>query len=235
MATQKQIDANRRNAQSSTGPKTEKGKQISRMNAFRHGIDSQYEITSGEDRTIYDALAAAYDHEFQPLGLVERVLVDLLIRKDWMLRRQAFISADLTNYSLVLMAKNRDGCEFGGGFSENLNANHRHHRHVLETERAYFQHLAELEERQSLRRQHRADVPFPANPSPQTPNPTIGFVSQTPLPNPVPPAAAQRHTPDFGFTSPKSHPQTPSNPLIGANNRSPRPDSYRDVRSQRSE
>ncbi|WP_027554709.1 hypothetical protein [Bradyrhizobium sp. Cp5.3] len=38
MATEKQIAANRRNAASSTGPRTASGKARSRMNALRHGL-----------------------------------------------------------------------------------------------------------------------------------------------------------------------------------------------------
>ena len=41
MTSFRQIEANRRNAQSSTGPKTETGKQRSRSNAVRHGLASQ--------------------------------------------------------------------------------------------------------------------------------------------------------------------------------------------------
>jgi hypothetical protein len=43
MATEKQILANRKNAQSSTGPRTIVGKARSRMNACRHGLASLLE------------------------------------------------------------------------------------------------------------------------------------------------------------------------------------------------
>lgn len=38
MASEKQIAANRRNAQRSTGPRTAAGKSVSSRNAFRHGL-----------------------------------------------------------------------------------------------------------------------------------------------------------------------------------------------------
>jgi len=41
MATAKQIDANRRNAQKSTGPKTEEGRDRVRRNALKHGMTAR--------------------------------------------------------------------------------------------------------------------------------------------------------------------------------------------------
>ena len=38
MATQKQIKANRQNAQKSTGPKTSDGKAVVSQNAVKHGL-----------------------------------------------------------------------------------------------------------------------------------------------------------------------------------------------------
>ena len=49
MATELQIEANRHNAQLSMGPKTERGKEASRMNALKHGLTAQQRrsLTSG--------------------------------------------------------------------------------------------------------------------------------------------------------------------------------------------
>jgi hypothetical protein len=41
VATERQIAANRRNAQKSTGPKTKSGKKRTSLNALRHGLASQ--------------------------------------------------------------------------------------------------------------------------------------------------------------------------------------------------
>src|SRR5580658_3539589 len=49
MATEEQIAANRLNAQSSSGPKTEAGRNRSRMNARRHGLTGQVTTMTDED------------------------------------------------------------------------------------------------------------------------------------------------------------------------------------------
>jgi len=57
MATEKQILANRRNARSSTGPRTSAGKARSRMNARRHGLASFLEGASPETCLDLEALS----------------------------------------------------------------------------------------------------------------------------------------------------------------------------------
>ena len=49
MTSYRQIEANRRNALKSTGPKTEAGKLASRRNAVRHGLTAETVIGALED------------------------------------------------------------------------------------------------------------------------------------------------------------------------------------------
>jgi len=49
MTSYRQFEANRRNAQRSTGPKTEDGKRQSRANAVRHGLTAETVIGSLEE------------------------------------------------------------------------------------------------------------------------------------------------------------------------------------------
>ena len=50
MISQKQLAANRQNALKSTGPKSNKGKKKSSMNAFKYGINSKKFLIEGEKK-----------------------------------------------------------------------------------------------------------------------------------------------------------------------------------------
>ena len=94
MASQRQIEANRRNARASTGPRSPAGKKRARQNAFRHGLTrplSRAEVAravetlAGEiagDRADKIALALAHDAAAAELELarVRRVKVALIER-----------------------------------------------------------------------------------------------------------------------------------------------------------
>src|SRR5450759_5377218 len=54
MATLKQFEANRRNSQKSTGPKTPDGKSAVSMNALRHGLRARSVLLPGEDRNEFN-------------------------------------------------------------------------------------------------------------------------------------------------------------------------------------
>src|SRR5215471_18502314 len=100
MPTQKQIDANRRNAAKSTGPRSPQGKAISAMNALRSGVYAQSEIIAGENPAELQTLTAEYIQRFHPTTPEQRRYVDTLIRDDWRLRRLARAEAQLWEYTM---------------------------------------------------------------------------------------------------------------------------------------
>jgi hypothetical protein len=95
MTSFRQIEANRRNAQLSTGPVTEEGKRRSRQNAIRHGLTAVTVIDALEDAEDYAAfeMAVTADHDAQ--SAVERELVLRLASLLWRLRRATAIESGL--------------------------------------------------------------------------------------------------------------------------------------------
>ncbi|MEO7143011.1 MAG: hypothetical protein ABI165_05850, partial [Bryobacteraceae bacterium] len=74
MTSTAQLDANRANAQLSTGPKTEAGKEASKNNAFKHGLTSQQIVLKHEDPQAFEQLKADTFADFSPVGLAEEML-----------------------------------------------------------------------------------------------------------------------------------------------------------------
>ena len=95
MATDKQIAANRRNAQKSTGPKTDHGKLRSRRNAFRHGLTAQTVVSIVENADEYADLETLIIADYEPQTTIERVLVERLASLLWRLRRAITIETGL--------------------------------------------------------------------------------------------------------------------------------------------
>ncbi len=95
MATEKQIAANRQNASSSTGPRTEQGKRRSRRNAIRHGLTAETVIDVLEDPAAYKSLQRAIYADYRPRTNFELELVARLVSLLWRLRRAVAIESGL--------------------------------------------------------------------------------------------------------------------------------------------
>jgi hypothetical protein len=95
MASPAQINANRANAQKSTGPRSVEGKSASRFNALKRGIDAASIVIPGEDPAVYDSLAAQYLIEYCPQSASESFHVDTMLRADWQKRRLETVEGDL--------------------------------------------------------------------------------------------------------------------------------------------
>ncbi|RUL82215.1 hypothetical protein [Tautonia sociabilis] len=72
--SQKRIEANRRNAQRSTGPRTDEGKARSRANGLRHGMAAEV-LVPEEDRVAYEQVLERWRREAGPDNVVEEHLI----------------------------------------------------------------------------------------------------------------------------------------------------------------
>jgi hypothetical protein len=90
-ASPAQIEANRRNAQLSTGPKTPQGKSASSMNAVKYGILARQLIVQGEyvqeSPEEFQSFWTEYHEQLAPVGPLEEMLVDQIVSLNWRLRR----------------------------------------------------------------------------------------------------------------------------------------------------
>lgn len=91
MTTQKQTDANRKNAALSTGPHTEEGKTVVSRNALKHGVFAREVVISAgdgrENEDEYQALLAGLQGDLCPAGQIEHLLVEKIAVNYWRLRR----------------------------------------------------------------------------------------------------------------------------------------------------
>jgi len=95
--SQKRIDANRRNAQKSTGPRTAGGKSRSRFNGLKHGLTASVPVIPGEDPAVYEARLEAMTESLPPRNQVELDLLGRVAATTWSLERAARAEAALLN------------------------------------------------------------------------------------------------------------------------------------------
>lgn len=87
MSTSAQINANRQNAQHSTGPKTDHGKAASALNNFRYGFTGAFCILAWEHKEEYDLLYGNLLHDHQPADSTEHLLVTTMAQSYWLRQR----------------------------------------------------------------------------------------------------------------------------------------------------
>src|SRR5947209_6014623 len=108
MTSPRQLEANRRNALNSTGPKSESGKRRSRRNAFRHGLTAETVIEVLEDSKDYRAFEAAVIADYDAQTAVERELVLRLASLLWRIRRATSIETGLLQIQAEILRDRRN-------------------------------------------------------------------------------------------------------------------------------
>jgi hypothetical protein len=172
MSTENQINANRLNAQKSTGPKTPEGKEKVSQNAITHGLCSTRPVLSTEDSVQYDQFRDDFFRRHTPEGALENVLAERAVNTFWRLRRASTFETLIVN-SLLGQAIDAIKEKFAGNPNFRLSdltsqdylavvvENDFSREHILERvqgyetkiERSYYRTLKELRKLQTQRLQ----------------------------------------------------------------------------------
>jgi len=127
MATHAQIQANRVNAQKSTGPRTVEGKAIASQNAVTHGLLAQKNVIVGEDLGEFEFYRDEMLSELAPGGAMESMLAERVVSLSWRLRRaervqneafDALLAKDASNPLTRLTKSLRPRSDLGAGTEE---------------------------------------------------------------------------------------------------------------------
>jgi hypothetical protein len=86
MPSQRQLDANRRNA-ALGGPKTPEGRAAVRCNALDHGLSASITVLPGEDPKAFQQLREDLFQDYLPANYTERMLFEEFARCSWKLLR----------------------------------------------------------------------------------------------------------------------------------------------------
>ena len=186
MISERQLEANRRNAAMSHGPITPEGRAAVRHNALKHGFTAaEIILPTVEEKTDFEQFRFSFEQEYNPVGPTEEVLLEDMVIARWRLSRIRKMEPGFFAKGLHSLKRTRE---------ENYSnlSGHAHLVHVLSDdalytdtygkmsryegrfERTFYKALKELQRLQAL----RATVSDSGN----------GTVSQTPVsPDPDPP------------------------------------------------
>lgn len=99
MPSQKQIEANRRNALKSTGPRTPKGKSICATNASRHKRLAETVLLACEDRANFIRFCRRFHREFLPVGPLETAFVNEMVAAAWRRDRASILESIILDHA----------------------------------------------------------------------------------------------------------------------------------------
>jgi len=157
---------NKANAQKSTGPRAEAGKQRSKLNALRHGLTGHTIVLPTEDHDAYQRHTHGLFDHFQPAGALEQQLVQSLADTSWRLNRVAALETNLFSLGIT-ENENRVPASHPEAeaalamaltFRENVHAFTNLGIYGQRLARQFEQTLAQLREIQAERRQHEHDA-----------------------------------------------------------------------------
>jgi hypothetical protein len=201
MATEKQFEANRLNAQKSTGPKTPEGRAAVRLNGVTHGLTAETIVLKGESQADFTNLLDSLEAEHDPASPTEEALVVQLAMATWRLRRLYHAEAGFYTFKLKDTVDNRkelklDDAEHMGLIADwNNKTLDMFNRQEGRLERSFYRALHELQRLHKERESNLASVlqATPVGQVPDLPSSEINNIQPQPPASPVPdPAPAAK-------------------------------------------
>jgi len=212
--SEKQLAANRANAQKSTGPCTEEGRAAVRFNGLKHGLSAKSLCLPGDDPEELDAFLDNFEADFRPTNQTEAELVMQIAMASWRLRRFRRVEAAHFATSIEDHKSYIDGChpEWNDDAKIAFVLGHADHSRTLSSlwryqtqwERAIRTANQELRRiRKEAKQSEPAEVEEIKAPVVQ-----IGFASQKEAAPPNPEEVKEPAARKFGFAPQKSAPQS---------------------------
>jgi hypothetical protein len=181
MSSLRQIEANRRNAQKSTGPTSATGKAVSSMNALKTGIYAKSLVLPSEKLADLEQLIDEYYRSHNPATPEARSLVDDLIYGEWLKRRLRAAETQIWAYDHQENYRPDPKYPLGQTAANRGKAFAQLQWRIECTRRATRQALQDLQQLQAQAAPMVSPTAAPAvTPTPQTTSPEIGFVLHTP-------------------------------------------------------
>jgi hypothetical protein len=200
MASKRQIEANRRNAQKSTGPTSPEGKAVSSMNALKTGLYARSEVLPSESPAQYQELIARYYADHKPATALACQYVDEIIYCTWNLRRLRRVESELYDFVHGDCYEPDDEYPLGQACAKNPKVFSQLQWRMDANRRALDKAVKSLREVQAAEREAAAvPQPAPVTETIQAASPEIGSVPdppvQAPQSAPEPPVIGVPDTP----------------------------------------
>jgi hypothetical protein len=193
MASEKQFEANRQNAQKSTGPKTPEGRAAVRLNGVKHGLTAETLVLKGESQADFTSLLDSLEAEHDPATPTEEALVTQLAMATWRLRRlyhqeAGFYTCQIQSLKGMQKDLNLDDAgRMGHAAAWSESTLGLFNRTEGRLERTFYRALHEL---QRLRKERKANLALvsqqPVGQVPDLPSSETNNMQSPPNPNPAP-------------------------------------------------
>jgi len=143
----RKVEANRKNAQHSTGPRTDEGKARSSQNSIKHGIFLTKLLTSAPPEAIAEIqeLAVGLWEYYKPDGILEEILVQKIV-------------AETARYGRILALEQLEQPESGYNLVRVVHCLDRTSRYSTSTSRSLYRAIEELERLQAARKEREGSV-----------------------------------------------------------------------------